>query len=167
MDAEAKKTALRMIPYGIYLLTAVDGDDYAGAGVSWVSQGSFDPPLVVVSVKRDSHSFEVVQRAGAFALHVVGKDQGELANGFFRAVEREGDTLGGVPFAPGPATGAPILAGMPAHLECKVCEVVSAGDHAQVVAEVVDAQIAAAPEGRCDAVILTCGDISPKLYYGG
>jgi flavin reductase (DIM6/NTAB) family NADH-FMN oxidoreductase RutF len=46
MDADAKKTALRMIPYGIYVLTVSDGGDgMAAATVNWVTQTSFDPPL--------------------------------------------------------------------------------------------------------------------------
>ncbi len=45
MDAEAKKIALRMIPYGIYVLTADDGKGNVGAAtVNWVTQGSFAPP---------------------------------------------------------------------------------------------------------------------------
>ena len=55
MDADAKKTALRMIPYGIYVLTAEAGDgETAAATVNWVTQTSFDPPLVVIGVKADS-----------------------------------------------------------------------------------------------------------------
>ena len=54
MDADAKKTTLRMIPYGIYVLTAESDDGIAAATVNWVTQTSFDPPLVVVGVKADS-----------------------------------------------------------------------------------------------------------------
>jgi flavin reductase (DIM6/NTAB) family NADH-FMN oxidoreductase RutF len=49
MDANTKKTALRMIPYGLYVLTAKGQDDaVAAATVNWVTQASFAPPLVVV-----------------------------------------------------------------------------------------------------------------------
>ena len=48
MDQDAKKTALRMIPYGIYVLTADDGNgSVAAATVNWVTQTAFAPPLVV------------------------------------------------------------------------------------------------------------------------
>ncbi|HME26177.1 MAG TPA: hypothetical protein VKI44_33425 [Acetobacteraceae bacterium] len=33
MDADAKKTTLRMIPYGLYVLTAVDGKGTVGAAI--------------------------------------------------------------------------------------------------------------------------------------
>ena len=50
MDEDAKKTALRMIPYGIYVLTAEAPDgSTAAATVNWVTQTSFKPPLVAVA----------------------------------------------------------------------------------------------------------------------
>ena len=55
MDDAAKKTALSMIPYGIYIMTAEAEDGaLAAATVNWMTQTSFDPPLVVVGVKADS-----------------------------------------------------------------------------------------------------------------
>ena len=45
MDADAKKTALRMIPYGLYVLTAENNGEIAAATVNWVTQCSFQPPL--------------------------------------------------------------------------------------------------------------------------
>ena len=52
MDADAKKTTLRMIPYGLYVLTADDGKGTVGAAtVNWVTQTAFTPPMVVVGVK--------------------------------------------------------------------------------------------------------------------
>ncbi|MCZ6720005.1 MAG: flavin reductase family protein, partial [Proteobacteria bacterium] len=55
MDGDAKKIALRMIPYGIYVLTAEDSSGaIAAATVNWVTQTAFEPPLIVVGVKADS-----------------------------------------------------------------------------------------------------------------
>jgi len=49
MDPDTKKMALRMIPYGIYVLTAKGSDgSIAAAIVNWVTQTSFDPPLVAI-----------------------------------------------------------------------------------------------------------------------
>ncbi len=50
MNADAKKTVLRMTPYGIYVLTADDGNGNISAWtVNWVTQSAFGPPLVVVT----------------------------------------------------------------------------------------------------------------------
>ena len=75
MDADAKKTALRMIPYGIYVLTVQGSDGVAAATVNWVTQTSFDPPLVVVGVKTDSGAYQLLKDAGHFALNMLGKGQ--------------------------------------------------------------------------------------------
>ena len=47
MNADARKTVLRMIPYGIYVLTADDGKgNIAAATANFVTQTAFAPPLV-------------------------------------------------------------------------------------------------------------------------
>jgi hypothetical protein len=120
MDNDAKKTALRMIPYGLYVLTAEDGEgSVAAATVNWVTQTAFEPPLVAVGVKVDSGSHALIKSTGAFALNVLGKGQQGQAYAFFKPVERDGDTLGGEPCRTG-TTGAPILDNAPAFVECKL-----------------------------------------------
>jgi len=55
MDTDTKKTVLRMIPYGLYVLTAKDQEgSVAAATVNWVTQTSFQPPLIVIGVRADS-----------------------------------------------------------------------------------------------------------------
>jgi flavin reductase (DIM6/NTAB) family NADH-FMN oxidoreductase RutF len=51
MNSDAKKAVLRMIPYGIYVLTADAKGSLAAATVNWVTQSAFTPPLVVVGIK--------------------------------------------------------------------------------------------------------------------
>ena len=54
MDDNSKKTALRMIPYGLYVMTVEDEDGRISvATVNWVTQASFKPPLLAVGVKAD------------------------------------------------------------------------------------------------------------------
>src|SRR5713101_7168064 len=113
MDPNAKKTTLRMIPYGLYVLTAANkSGQVAAATVNWVTQASFEPPLVVVGVKADSHAHALIKETKAFALNVLGKGQQALAFTFFKPAARDGQTISGEPFRPG-TTGAPILASTP------------------------------------------------------
>jgi flavin reductase (DIM6/NTAB) family NADH-FMN oxidoreductase RutF len=56
LDADAKRTALRMFTYGLYVVTSVHEGDRGAFTANWLSQVSFDQPLVMVSVERDSHS---------------------------------------------------------------------------------------------------------------
>lgn len=167
MDPNAKKTALRMIPYGLYVLTGESpGGEVAAATVNWVTQASFEPPLVAVGVKADSAAHGLIREAGAFALNVLGRDQQRLAFAFFKPAKREGDRISGETFRAG-STGAPILESTPAFLECRLVETFDKGDHSIFVGEVVDAGVRAAPEGRADAATLRLEDLGEKTFYGG
>jgi len=166
VNADHKKTALRMIPYGLYVLAAETPDGVTASTVNWVTQTSFDPPLVAVGIKADSAGYAVVKAAGNFALSVLGKGQQDAAFSFFKPALRDGDTIGGQAFRAG-STGAPILEAAPAHVECRVVEVVEVGDHHIFVGEVVDAGVAAEIDGRPDDAILHMRDLGEKTFYGG
>ena len=167
MDTDAKKTALRMIPYGIYVLTAEGPDgDVAAATVNWVTQTSFNPPLVVVGMKADSGAYATVVKAGKFALNVLGKGQQGAAFAFFKPVERDGNTVSGEPFHAG-SSGSPILDNAVASVECNVVQIVERGDHHIVIGEVVDANVSQAPEGRADDASLHMRDLGDNVFYGG
>ncbi len=167
MDADAKKTALRMIPYGIYVLTAEAGDGtIAAATVNWVTQTAFDPPLLVVGMKADSGAYATVKKAGHFALNMLGKGQQGQAFAFFKPAERDGNTISGEPFTSG-TTGAPLLEIALASVECSVAEIVERGDHHIVIGEVVNAIVSKAPEGRPDEAILHMRELGDNVFYGG
>ena len=119
-EADAKKTVLRMIPYGIYVLTADDGKgNVSAATVNWVTQSAFAPPLVVVGVKADSGAYQIVKAARTFALNMLGKDQKGLAFAFFKPASVSDGKLSGQPYRKG-MTGAPLLDVAPGAVECKV-----------------------------------------------
>jgi flavin reductase (DIM6/NTAB) family NADH-FMN oxidoreductase RutF len=167
MDPNAKKTALRMVPYGIYVLTAKAPDGtVAAATVNWVTQTAFAPPLVVAGIKTDSGAYATTRKAGAFALNMLGKGQQSVAFTFFKPTVASEGKLSGEPYRNG-STGAPVLLNAPACIECKVVEVIERGDHHIFVGEVVDAHLTRAPEGRPDAAILEMKDLGEKTFYGG
>ncbi|MCL4318357.1 MAG: flavin reductase, partial [Firmicutes bacterium] len=68
MDQESKKKSLRMLTYGLYVLTVKDGDAIAAGTVNWVSQASFTPPLVMVGVKKDSQLHTLIDKTNQFAV---------------------------------------------------------------------------------------------------
>lgn len=167
MDPATKKTALRMIPYGLYVLTAEGKDgQVAAATVNWVTQASFEPPLVVVGVKADSNAHAVIKESGAFALNVLGKGQQGMAFAFFKPAALNGNTISGEPFRRG-ATGAPLLENTPAYVDCKLVDTIERGDHTIMVGEVVDAGVGRQPEGRPDDATLWMKDLGEKTFYGG
>lgn len=164
MDIRAKKHALRMIPYGLYVLTARSGDEgdiapgVSAATVSWLSQASFDPPRIVIVLGKDSAIWQRVRDAGTFVVNVMGTGQKKVASTFFRHVELDGNTLGGVAFHTG-TTGAPILDEAPAYLECRVAQTLDTGDHTLFLADIVEAGV------QSDLAVLSLAETG--WHYGG
>lgn len=167
MDEAAKKIALRMIPYGIYVMTAKHADgSVAAATVNWVTQTAFAPPLVAVGVKVDSGVYAAVKESKAFVLNMLGKGQQGPAFAFFKPAKLEDGKLSGEAIRDA-ANGAPILESAPAAVECKVVQIVELGDHHVVLGEVTEAHINKQPEGRPDEAILELKELGDNVFYGG
>ena len=87
MDSANKKTALRMISHGLYLLTVQGQGRYNASTVSWLSQASFEPPLVMVGVRVDTLTHTILEESRQFAINVLALGQTELAQTFFKHAE--------------------------------------------------------------------------------
>jgi flavin reductase (DIM6/NTAB) family NADH-FMN oxidoreductase RutF len=166
-DPDARKTVLRMIPYGLFILTSQDkGGQIAAAAVNWVTQTSFKPPLVAVAVRQDSFAHQLIQESGVFALNALGKNQPATAFAFFKPTIREGMTLSGETFHFG-ETGSPILESALGYVECRVAGSLAVGDHTIFAGEVVAAGLNQAVTGRPDEAILMLKDLGANIFYGG
>jgi len=163
MDADKKKTTLRMIPYGLYVLTADDGNLIGSGTVNWVSQMAFDPPLVAIGVKKDSATFEAISNGAKIGLSFLESGQGDLAFAFFGSAETDGSEFvtkdKRIPFSR-TDNGAIVLDDVPAWAELTVVEINATGDHAVVVAEVIDVGL-----NSDNPDILTLKELG--LNYGG
>jgi flavin reductase (DIM6/NTAB) family NADH-FMN oxidoreductase RutF len=141
MDPQEKKVALRAITYGLYVMTASHEGEYAAGGVNWLTQVSFEPPLVAAGVKGDSGLHALIDKTGLFAVNVLADDQLEIGKAFFRSTTVDGDRINDHKFERGVATDAPILDEAPYWFECKVTDTVARGDHTVFVAEVIGAGV--------------------------
>jgi flavin reductase (DIM6/NTAB) family NADH-FMN oxidoreductase RutF len=140
METTVRRATLRKLSNGVYVLTARAADRYGAATVSWVSQASFRPPLIMAAVRRQNTVFGCLVEGGAAALHIVAADQLELARRFFATTVARAGTINGEPFTAG-TTSAPVLCSAPACIECSVEQVVeTGGDHAVVILRVVAAR---------------------------
>ena len=140
LNADAKKTLLRKIPHGVFICGVAEGDDVNGFTASWVTQGSFEPPLVVMAVRSDSTSNAIIQRTGRFSLNVLKADQKDLAAVFFKPQKAIGGRFDAAPFSLG-ELGLPILDGAIGAVECELVGQVAAGDHTVFVGEVKTATL--------------------------
>jgi flavin reductase (DIM6/NTAB) family NADH-FMN oxidoreductase RutF len=133
--------ALNSWAAGVTLVTVADGRDDVGATVSGFCPVSSDPPLVLVSLMAGSYLAEVFGRAEEpvlrFAVVLLTAGQ-RVLSGRFAAAGRPGARLmlGDVAHRRGPVSGALIVEGGLAALECSAEQVWPAGDHLLVIARV-------------------------------
>ncbi|MFA0961792.1 flavin reductase family protein [Roseivirga sp. BDSF3-8] len=142
--------ALKKISYGFYIVTTKapaeelssrDKDYYAAGTVSWVSQISFDPPLVMVAIQKDSDLNETIQRSQSFAINIVGKAELNMLKAFSKGSDVEGEKINGYSFEE-KETGSPILNDVPAFIECELNDAVTPeGDHMVFIGKVVNAKV--------------------------
>lgn len=161
--------ALKKISYGFYVVTTKkDADeiqtreeDYYAAGlVSWVSQCSFDPPMVVVAVQNESDLHETIRKSKVFAVNILGKANKPMISPFSKDTKVEEDRLNGYKFIEG-STGAPVLNDCPAYIECQVEEVAGKqGDHALIIGKVVSV-------GLRNPVAEPLMEWETEYHYGG
>lgn len=159
MDAKAKRKTLRMLTNGMYVMSSRSDDRYGVATVTWLSQASFRPPLIMAAVRRESNVFKCLRESRAAAIHILGHHQQDLAQRFFSPTKASDGTINGEPFTDG-VTSAPVLRNAPAYLECWVRHIIDdLGDHAVVIMEVAEAAC------RDDVRPLTIAE-SPWEYGG-
>lgn len=142
MDDAAKKHALRMVPYGLYLAGSKRDDGTQQVSlVSWFTQTSFDPPLVVVGLHKEGAAYEAVQETGVLSLNVLGEGDKDVLKGFFKHVDVEDGEAAGLEVVAGPETGCPVLPALPAAIELRRVGDLSEGDHAAVLMQIVGAHL--------------------------
>ncbi len=132
---ELKQVLARRVS-GVAVVTARDGDVVRGMTVSAFAEVSLVPPLVLVCADKTSNTHPVIARGGVFALNVLARDQAALSD-WFASKRNEERRFVGVDYETG-VTGAPLLAGTVATLDCRVRSAHDAGDHVIYVGEIVD-----------------------------
>ena len=142
LDLDAKKTLLRKIPHGLFVCGVCEGDDVNGFTASWVTQGSFEPPLVVMGVRADSTSHGIIERTERFSLTVLRADQKDLAAVFFKPQKAIGGRFEAAPFQLGDL-GLPLLDDAIGGVECELVGQIKHGDHTVFVGEVKTARLIA------------------------
>jgi flavin reductase (DIM6/NTAB) family NADH-FMN oxidoreductase RutF len=143
-DAEAydklRRRVLWTMPSGLYVIGSRHGDRLNLMTANWVTQVSFDPKLVGVSVEKEAVTHGLITEGRAFSVNVVSREDRAIVRKFTKPVEVDmvASTLNGFPFHAA-RTGAPILDQAVAYVDCAVAQAVDVGDHTLFLGEVVDA----------------------------
>lgn len=139
LDKDVRRYTLGMITYGLYVVLSRYSDEVVGGTITWLSQASFEPPLVMLAVKRDSGLNEVARKSGYLVINIVDKDNLEVAQAFFKGARLENNKINGYEFEEARFSKAPIIKILSAWMEGKVKHIFDDGDHSIFIIEIVDA----------------------------
>ncbi len=146
-DVNSFKDAMSRFTSGVTIVAGMEDGQPVGFSCQSFISLSIAPPFVAVAPARTSTSWPRIARAGKFCVNVLGDHQEELCRGF--AVSG-GNKFEGVDWRPSAVTGAPVIAGSLAWVDCHVELVHDAGDHELIIGKVLD---------------LGTNDGSPLLFY--
>jgi flavin reductase (DIM6/NTAB) family NADH-FMN oxidoreductase RutF len=137
-DPAARRTVLRRLTYGLYVIGVSDGVDANVFTANWLTQVSFDPPLLALSVENDCRSHAIIERSRKFAVSVLETGRRDVAGDLGRHSTETPAKLSKVAhrFA---ANGCPVLEDALGYLACEVESSTPAGDSTLYVARVTEA----------------------------
>ncbi|MGW0603494.1 flavin reductase family protein [Streptomyces sp. NPDC002640] len=148
MNDEEFRAAMSRLASGVVLVTAhepqLDPDGPAGEDAGMTATAfmsvSLDPPLAMISVRTGSRMDDLLAEQPLWAVSVLAEDQRHIA-GRFAMKGRVSDRLlfADIPHTHGEASGAPLIAGALASVECRTEQRVEAGDHTLIVGRVLTA----------------------------
>lgn len=131
--AAARRAALRLLTYGLYAVTFRHGEERTAFTANWLTQVSFDPPLLALSVENDSHSIGLLRASGGFTVNVLPRGAADVAGTLGRRYVTDPQKLSRVEWDDGPS-GRPVLRQALAAIECAVVSSLTAGDSTIFVA---------------------------------
>ena len=146
LDQARFREALGHFATGITIVTATDAGEPVGFSCQSFAALSLDPPMVILAPAKTSTSWPRIARAGSFCVNILGEHQEAVCRAF--AVSG-GDKFDGIDWSPG-VTGAPVITGSLALVECTLGTIYEGGDHELVTGHVVTMEI---------------GEGSPLIFY--
>jgi len=136
LETDQFKQVLARWITGVSIVTARDGDRIHGMTVSAFTEVSLDPPLVLVCADKASNTHPVIAAGKVFAVNILARDQAALSTKF-ASKKHEAERFVDLAYESG-ETGAPLLSGCVANLDCRVVASHDHGDHVVYVGEVVE-----------------------------
>jgi 3-hydroxy-9,10-secoandrosta-1,3,5(10)-triene-9,17-dione monooxygenase reductase component len=146
-DLAQFKDAMSRFTTGVTVVAGLEGGRPVGFTCQSFVSLSIDPPFIAVAPARSSTSWPRIAGAGKFCVNVLGDHQEEVCRRFALS---GGDKFEGVSWHPAPVSGAPVIEGSLAWVDCNVELVHEAGDHELIIGKVLD---------------LGLGDGSPLVFF--
>jgi flavin reductase (DIM6/NTAB) family NADH-FMN oxidoreductase RutF len=137
-DSSSFRHVLGHFATGVAVITAIAPSGPVGMAVSSFTSVSLEPPLVAFLPDKSSTSWPRIRGAGVFCVNILSAGQEELCAQFAR---KGIDKFAGVPWRPAPS-GAPILEGGMAWIDCELTQTFESGDHFIAIGRVVQLEAA-------------------------
>lgn len=150
IDPARFRNVLGHFPTGVTVVTGMDGDTPVGLTIGSFTSVSLDPPMVGFLPGTNSASWAAMAPSGRFCVNVLGSEQADVCWTFAKS-GNEAERFTGLPWRAG-VTGAPVIEGSLATIECEVESVTEMGDHFFVLGRVVN---------------LDAGEGTPLLFFRG
>jgi flavin reductase (DIM6/NTAB) family NADH-FMN oxidoreductase RutF len=143
------RSALRHLAGGVSVITTGQGEDRTGLTVTSLSSLSAEPPTVMFGLNLSSSTFPVLARHRSFGVNFLSAAQKQVADRFAgRGGEKGSARYAEAEWREG-HTGAPLLAGALAALDCELEELIERHSHAIVIGRVREVRL-----GTNDAALL-------------
>ena len=138
LDSEQLRQAMRAWTTGVSVVTAKYNDQQYGMTVNSFTSISLEPPLISVTLKRLTHTHELVEKSGEFSITILASDQSELSDRFAGKLHNIRDRFEGL-ITEKLLIDAPLLKGGLAYLNCRVVNSIPVGENTLFIAEVIAA----------------------------
>lgn len=132
--------ALLTIANPVAVLIVKDGDEINGMIASWITQVSYDPPMVLIGVHPSRYTHHMLQSVGKFTLNLLAQGQEDLVAQFKLKGGARDEKILGLKTGEG-ENEQPYLKDCAAVLECTVIQSYDMGDHTLFIGEVTNAGV--------------------------
>jgi flavin reductase (DIM6/NTAB) family NADH-FMN oxidoreductase RutF len=136
---EMLRRVMRHWVTGVAVVTSAVGEIRHGMTVNSFVSVSLDPPLVTVTMNNDTRTLALVQQSGVFAATILSRTQVGLAELFAGRGQEGVDRFTGVDTFT-LLTGAPLLHGGSAFVDCRIAHYYAMLHSTLIVGEVVAAR---------------------------
>ncbi len=121
------------------VVTASHEGERHGMTVSSFTSVALEPPLIIISLQTNSRTHKIITQADAFAVTILADGQQEISDLFAGRISDVEDRLASIETET-LVTGAPLIKGGLAFLDCRLSQEIAVGTNTLFLAEVVAAR---------------------------
>ncbi len=114
-------------------------ENYNILTVAWTGTVCSTPPMCYISLRRERHSYEIIQRTGEFVINLTTENLARATDWCGVRSGKDFDKFKQMHLTPekGQLVQAPLIAESPLNIECKVVDIRPLGSHDMFLANVV------------------------------